>query len=99
MTAALVAELDLYMEMESQGEPAIGDLVEWDQLENVAHWLPEEERWTHFFKGSGADPAGGYHKLDREEGHRRRVAVAPQAFWSKILKCHRTMRRTLPSRV
>jgi len=59
----VLGDLNDYMESDSQGKPSIGDLVEWDQLENVVDRLPEGERWTHFFKGSGAIPAG-YHQLD-----------------------------------
>lgn len=40
-----------YMTTDDQGEPAIGDLVEWDQVDNVINRLPGEERWTHYFKG------------------------------------------------
>ncbi len=59
----VLGDLNDYMETDSQGEPSIGDLVEWDELENVVDRLPEEERWTHFFKGSGQIPPG-YHQLD-----------------------------------
>ncbi len=59
----VLGDLNDYMETDAQGEPAIGELVEWDQLENVVDRLPAEERWTHFFKGAGQIPPG-YHQLD-----------------------------------
>jgi endonuclease/exonuclease/phosphatase family metal-dependent hydrolase len=39
-----------YMETDDQGAPSIGELVEWDQVENVIERLPVEERWTHYYK-------------------------------------------------
>lgn len=59
----VVGDLNDYMETDAQGAPAIGELVEWEQLENVVDRLPADQRWTHFFKGSGHLPPG-YHQLD-----------------------------------
>ncbi|MGP4029739.1 endonuclease/exonuclease/phosphatase family protein [Actinomadura sp. 3N407] len=39
-----------YMQADDQGEPSIGDLVEWDQVDNVVTRLPEADRWTHYYK-------------------------------------------------
>jgi predicted extracellular nuclease len=60
----VLGDLNDYMHSDSQGDPSIGDLVEWDELENVLDRLPEDERWTHFFKGAGAANPAGYHQLD-----------------------------------
>ncbi|TDB92440.1 endonuclease/exonuclease/phosphatase family protein [Actinomadura sp. 7K534] len=43
-------DLNDFMQADDQGEPAIDDLVGWDQVVNVVDRLPEAERWTHFFK-------------------------------------------------
>jgi predicted extracellular nuclease len=59
----IMGDFNDYMETDDQGEPGIGDLVQWDQVENVVDRLPEDDRWTHYFKGGGAlGPA--YHQLD-----------------------------------
>ena len=43
-------DLNDYLQADEQGEPAIGELVEWDQVVNVVDRLPEDERWTHYYK-------------------------------------------------
>ncbi|WP_106401180.1 endonuclease/exonuclease/phosphatase family protein [Actinocorallia populi] len=43
-------DLNDYMETDDQGEPAIDDLVTWDQVVNVVDRLPEDERWSHYYK-------------------------------------------------
>ena len=59
----VLGDFNDYMESDDQGEPGIGELVQWDQVVNVVDRLPEDERWTHYFKGRGAlKPA--YHQLD-----------------------------------
>ncbi len=59
----VLGDFNDYMETDNQGEPGISDLVEWDAVVNVVDRLPEDERWTHYFKGGGAlDPA--YRQLD-----------------------------------
>jgi predicted extracellular nuclease len=59
----ILGDFNDYMESDDQGEPGIGELVQWDQVVNVVDRLPEDERWTHYFKGRGAlEPA--YHQLD-----------------------------------
>jgi predicted extracellular nuclease len=59
----ILGDLNDYMECDDQGESGIGELVQWDQVVNVVDRLPEDERWTHYFKGRGAlEPA--YRQLD-----------------------------------
>lgn len=59
----ILGDFNDYMETDDQGEPGISDLVEWDQVANVVDRLPEDERWTHYFKGRGALPPA-YRQLD-----------------------------------
>ena len=59
----ILGDFNDYMESDAQGDPGIGDLVEWDQVVNVVDRMPEEERWTHYFKGSSGVPAA-YRQLD-----------------------------------
>jgi endonuclease/exonuclease/phosphatase family metal-dependent hydrolase len=49
----VLGDFNDYMETDAQGKPAIGDLVEWDQVENVVARLPSDERWTHYYDGRG----------------------------------------------
>jgi len=59
----ILGDFNDYMESDDQGERGISDLVEWDQVVNIVDRLPEDDRWTHYFKGRGAlGPA--YHQLD-----------------------------------
>jgi predicted extracellular nuclease len=60
---AILGDFNDYMQSDDQGDPGIAELVEWDQVANVVDRLPEDDRWTHYFKGRGAHgPA--YHQLD-----------------------------------
>ncbi|MGW3645042.1 endonuclease/exonuclease/phosphatase family protein [Streptomyces sp. NPDC000878] len=45
----ILGDLNDYMETNAEGSPAIGDLVDWDQVENVVTRLPTDEQWTHFW--------------------------------------------------
>ncbi len=62
----VLGDLNDYMETDAHGQPGIAPLVEWEDVVNVVERLPEDERWTHFFKGRGGrNPlAAGYHQLD-----------------------------------
>ena len=60
----VLGDLNDYRAVDAQGEPAILDLLDWNQVENVVERLPAEEQWTHFFKGSGRRLPPGYHQLD-----------------------------------
>lgn len=61
----VLGDLNDYLESDDAGDTGIDELVAWDQLENVLDRLPEEERWTHFFRSRvpGPDPVS-YHQLD-----------------------------------
>jgi endonuclease/exonuclease/phosphatase family metal-dependent hydrolase len=48
-----------YMETDDQGEPAVGELVEWDQVENVVERRPDDDQWTHYY-----DDRNEYKQLD-----------------------------------
>jgi predicted extracellular nuclease len=50
----ILGDFNDYMLTDEQGEPGISELVGWDQVVNVVDRLPEEDRWTHYFKGRGA---------------------------------------------
>jgi hypothetical protein len=43
----VLGDFNDYMQTDGEGEPAIGPIVEWTQVENVVNRLPEEEQWTH----------------------------------------------------
>lgn len=61
----VLGDLNDYLETDAQGKTAITSLVQWDQVVNVVDRLPEEERWTHFFKGNKKCPHPPvYHQLD-----------------------------------
>lgn len=49
---AILGDFNDYLETDSQGETSIGDLVKWERVENVVTRLPEEEQWTHYYKGN-----------------------------------------------
>lgn len=55
----MLGDFNDYMESDAQGEPAIGDLVGWDQVENVVDRLPAGDRWTHYY-----DDRDDYKQLD-----------------------------------
>jgi len=45
----VLGDLNDYLESDGQGDSAITDLVEWDQLENAVARRDDAERWTHYF--------------------------------------------------
>jgi exonuclease III len=45
------------MQVDEFGEPAIGELAEWNQVENVILRLPPDKQWMHYQKKRGASPA------------------------------------------
>jgi len=47
----VLGDFNDYLETDNEGPPGISELVEWDQVVNVVERLPEQERWTHYFKG------------------------------------------------
>ena len=55
----VLGDFNDYMQTDDEGEPAIGALVEWDQVENVVERLPKEEQWTHYY-----DDRNKYSQLD-----------------------------------
>ena len=59
----ILGDFNDYMEVDDQGEPGIGALVEWDQVVNVVDRIPQDERWTHYYKGRTGVPAA-YRQLD-----------------------------------
>jgi endonuclease/exonuclease/phosphatase family metal-dependent hydrolase len=59
----VLGDLNDYMQVDEFGEPAIGDLVDWNQVENVVLRRPAEEQWTHYQAKRGAVPAS-YQQLD-----------------------------------
>jgi predicted extracellular nuclease len=48
----VLGDMNDYLATDAQGESGITDLVCWDRVVNVVDRLPEEERWTHHFKGN-----------------------------------------------
>jgi len=46
----VLGDFNDYLEEDSQGKTGIDDLVLWDQVENVVDRLPQDERWTHYYK-------------------------------------------------
>jgi endonuclease/exonuclease/phosphatase family metal-dependent hydrolase len=59
----VLGDMNDYMQADEFGEPAIGDLVEWNELENVVLRLPADDQWTHYQKKHGVSPAS-YQQLD-----------------------------------
>lgn len=55
----VLGDFNDYMLTDDEGAPAIGDLVDWNQVENVVERLPKEEQWTHYF-----DDRDKYTQLD-----------------------------------
>jgi predicted extracellular nuclease len=49
---AILGDLNDYLKSDSQGATAIGQLVNWNKVENIINRLPAEEQWTHYYKGS-----------------------------------------------
>jgi endonuclease/exonuclease/phosphatase family metal-dependent hydrolase len=55
----VLGDFNDYMQTDDEGEPAIGPIVEWSQVENVVKRLPKEEQWTHYY-----DDRNKYSQLD-----------------------------------
>ena len=55
----VLGDFNDYLQTDDEGEPAIGSLVEWSQVENVVERLPKEEQWTHYY-----DDRNKYTQLD-----------------------------------
>ncbi len=47
----VLGDFNDYLEDDDQGESAIRDLVEWDQVENVVARRAADDQWTHFYDG------------------------------------------------
>ena len=61
----ILGDLNDYLEKDEQGTSGITDLVNWNKVENIVDRLPEEERWTHYFKGkSNCNIPKTYKQLD-----------------------------------
>ena len=61
----ILGDFNDYLQKDEQGAPGIAELVNWNEVENVVNRLPENERWTHYFKGrSRCDIPEVYKQLD-----------------------------------
>jgi predicted extracellular nuclease len=60
----VLGDLNDYLATDGAGKSGIKDLVEWDQVENVVDRLPEDERWTHYFRERAAPHPDSYQQLD-----------------------------------
>jgi len=61
----VLGDLNDYLETDAQGNTGIAQLVQWDQVVNIVDRLPDEERWTQFFKGNKkCDLQAAYRQLD-----------------------------------
>ena len=49
---AIIGDLNDYLESDSQGVTSIGELVNWNKVENVVKRLPSQEQWTHYYEGN-----------------------------------------------
>ena len=49
---AILGDFNDYLETDSQGQTSIGDLVNWERVENVVARLPKPDQWTHYYKGN-----------------------------------------------
>jgi predicted extracellular nuclease len=49
---AILGDLNDYLESDGQGDTSIGELANWDKVENVLLRKEPEERWTHFYNGN-----------------------------------------------
>jgi len=47
----VLGDLNDHLNDTSEGRSGIRPLVEWDAVENIVDRLPQDERWTHHFKG------------------------------------------------
>lgn len=55
----VLGDLNDYPQQDEQGDSALTELLQWDQVDNIVERLAEDERWTHFWAGGGT-----YHQLD-----------------------------------
>jgi predicted extracellular nuclease len=55
---AVLGDFNDYLATDLQGHSAIEELVGWTELCDVAARLPQEDRWTHFWRGQ---PERGLH--------------------------------------
>jgi endonuclease/exonuclease/phosphatase family metal-dependent hydrolase len=60
----VLGDFNDYLETDEAGGSGIAELVEWNAVENVVDRLPQEERWTHYFRTKSAPQPGSYHQLD-----------------------------------
>jgi predicted extracellular nuclease len=60
----VLGDLNDYLATDAAGKTGIAELVQWDQVENVVDRSPEEERWTHYFRGRAAPHPDSYQQLD-----------------------------------
>ena len=61
----ILGDFNDYLETDKQGTTAIASLVKWNQIENVVDRLPQQEQWTHFWKGnSSCGIPASYHQID-----------------------------------
>ncbi len=61
----ILGDFNDYLETDKQGATAIASLVNWNQVENVVDRLPQQDRWTHFWKGnSSCGIPASYHQID-----------------------------------
>lgn len=45
----ILGDFNDYLEVGDEASSSLGDLVQWNQVENVVDRLPEDERWTHYY--------------------------------------------------
>ncbi len=57
----VLGDFNDYMEPGKENESGIRALLESSQMENVINRLPQDERWTHYYK---KEKDKGYHQLD-----------------------------------
>ena len=61
----IIGDFDDYLKTDFHGSTGIRALVKWNQIENVNDWLPDDEQWTHYFKGNSSCGIGEkYSRLD-----------------------------------
>jgi endonuclease/exonuclease/phosphatase family metal-dependent hydrolase len=49
---AIIGDLNDYLESDAQGETSIGELVNWNNVENVVRRKSSSEQWTHYYEGN-----------------------------------------------
>ncbi len=74
----VAGDLNDHRDDDDQGPTALRELLGWPAAVNVVDRLPEEERWTHFFRGSHAlGLAPAYRQLDYLLPSRRLAMLNP----------------------